>query len=202
MLRTIKPQNDELVSNYGGYHTPATLRQELGMDEKQMPDDEAWRVIAEDLENHKNLESQDKQKFQDEKQRLLNERQQLEAKAREAEHLRTARDDALQKKSLLESDLNIERNRRRLYEDALSPYLPNTYDPFNPTAVASYIAKEKLKNQVKQEIVEEQKEARKWRNAERTFKPKPKPRSKTRSKPRSKSKSKPKPRSKSKSKKK
>jgi hypothetical protein len=160
----------------GGYHDPNSLRAELGLSEAEMPDSYAWEIIANDMKELKKIESQSKSK-------ILEEKRSLEAR-----------------KAALENDLSIERNRRRLYEEALSPYFPNSavnnYNPIIPMNLSNW-SRQRLKDEVKRELLEEQEEARKWKSVERALK-RPVKRSRSRSRVHSKPKSKSKPKKKSK----
>jgi hypothetical protein len=177
--------SNSLHENYGGFHDLTTFRAETGLTNADITDVDALQVINEDIREQKRISDKERSEF--------------ETKAREADQLRQARDSAMSQKNYLESNLELEKSKRRLYEDALNPYrLTRGLEVYS---VNNFLEKERLKRDVKRELEEEKRQradALRWkRDIENYGKPK---RTKSKSK-RSKSRSKSK-RSKSKSKKK
>lgn len=112
----------------GGFHDPASLRSELGLSEVEMPDDQAWKVIYDDMKTTKEMEEKQRIKAQDELQNLKN------------------------NKLNLQSDLEIERNKRRQYENLLNPYNLSS----DPIYLSKFLEKERMKREIKREMEEEQ----------------------------------------------
>jgi len=193
-----KPSNfNEEVD--GNFENPNELRQELGLDVKDINDEQAWQLIAADAHAHRDNIEKEKQKLIAERDRIAREKAIFEQKAREADQLRSS-------KNMLESEINIERNKRRLYEDVLNPYSLVNSQLIDPITGLSYIARERLKEQVKRELREESENEKKWKKIDQALNRSTKNKSRVSSRSRaittSKSKLKSKSKSKSKSKKK
>lgn len=157
----------ELAAEYGGFNDVQSFRAETDLTPADISDAKILEVIAADAQEQAKAANR-------EKQRLLDEKRQLEQKVREADQLKT-------NKALLESELAAEKNKRMLYENLASPY---KFTIGNPNAYAEYLAKERLKKEVKDELEEE----KKLKRALRSMKPRPRAKSKPRSRSRSKSK--------------
>jgi hypothetical protein len=196
---------ESVLQSYGGFHDLDTFRSETGITTEEASDLQALQLINEDMREQKRIADL--------------ERNTLELKAREADNLRQARDSYSAQKSVLESNLEAEKMKRKMYE-GLDPYMPivlnrykvvDPYDSYNSYSSYNsnnrYLEKERIKNELKQEILNEKKrlaDERRWKNEIENFGRTSPTRSKsTRSKSKSKTKSKSKSKkSKSKSKKK
>lgn len=180
----------QLNAEYGGFHDLPTFRAESGLTDVDISDVDALRVINEDMQEQKRIADAERNKAQQERAAAQQER----AAAQQE------RDNARVSKLETERVLEAEKAKRRLVDNVLLPI------GFNGT-IADYYAKEKLKQEVKDDLLREQRlrryELEREKELEKMWKPARKPRapSKSRSaRPKSKSRSKSKPKTKSKTK--
>lgn len=205
----------------GGFTDLASFRAELGPDVAHISDDEARRIIDENLrekgkltreqraqlDDAKDADDYDDTVYKDMAQNMRAKAETAEAErrrlaaelAREKARLSSERNDLLSSQSRLRSDLELEK-LKRLYGDS--------YTWRSPGSLEDYLTKERLKREVKEELLDEKRRAKQQKDLAKlwTADTKParakSPKSKAKSpasKPKSKAKS-PKSKSKSKSK--
>jgi hypothetical protein len=186
---------DVLVEAYGGFHDLASFRAEVGVDEKEVSDDEAYRIIAESLGEEKKWTDRGAPPRHPAERKEHVDPHRFNQELNQIQNTRNALNNELNQLKNLRSELDAEKNRR-LYGDKFIFRSPVTLD--------DYLAKERVKRELKEELLAEKKEKDRLKNLDRMWNniDKPKPRAKSKSKPRAKSKSKPRAKSKSKPKKK
>jgi hypothetical protein len=180
--------SNELASEYGGFNDLPSFRAESGLTQADISDVDALRVINEDMQEQVRIANVEKSKEQQERNKLSS----------ELSNVRSA-------KANTDRELENEKARRGLY-DPLGPFR-------SPSTMADYYAKERLKQEVRDDLARdhrikqyelEEERKRMKANAKLWAEPKvrvskPKTKSKVKSKSRSRSKSKSRSRSKSKS---
>ena len=169
-----------IFESYGGFHDLETFRNETGLDDHDINDMQVMQLINEDMREQKRISD-------------LN-MNQLQSKAREVDSLRQARDAFSAQKTLLETNLETEKLKRQAYENSYNmPIVLNRYrveptykiDPYNIYDTTRYLEKERLKNELKQELQEEkrrQQEDKKWKKQIEQFNKPPRTKSKSKSK--------------------
>lgn len=170
----------QVTAEYGGFHDLPTFRAESGLTEADISDVDALNVINEDIREQKRIADLERGKAQQERDRIRAENESTKAS-----------------KNDVERALEAERATRRLTNGILTPF-------GSPSTLADYYAKERLKQEVKDDLMREQRLRRydieREKELAKIWKPERKPRAKSKPKPRAKSKSKPRSNSRSKTK--
>lgn len=132
-----------LDETYGNANNPNELRAELGMPD--LSDNQAWSMLHESAQAEAIFAERQRQKAEAERKQAQD---RLAQQSRQIQNSTSSNSD----NGWLRDELSNERFKRRVYENLLTPY---TYG--NLSTVSSYLEKEKLKKELKEEILEEKK---------------------------------------------